>query len=49
MRQKKANQKKCTCGAYHYPHRSGSGLCGSPEKMWDLCYGPPPEEDEVPF
>jgi hypothetical protein len=18
----------CTCGAYHFPHRAGSGLCG---------------------
>jgi hypothetical protein len=51
MREKKANQAKCSCGAYHYPHRKGSGLCGNPERMWALAYGPNLEEEEdvVPF
>ncbi|MDD5251083.1 MAG: hypothetical protein PHT12_00440 [Patescibacteria group bacterium] len=24
----------CSCGAYHYDHRRGSGDCGHPERIW---------------
>lgn len=29
-------QKMCDCGAYHFPHRAGGGLCGSEEDRPDL-------------
>jgi len=30
----------CECGIYHFPHRAGSGLCGSPEKMYEALVDP---------
>jgi hypothetical protein len=30
----------CTCPAYHYPHRNGSGRCGDPVKMDAWVHGP---------
>ena len=29
----------CTCGAYHFPHRAGSGMCGSREALNELVWG----------
>jgi hypothetical protein len=26
--------KPCWCGAYKYPHRKGSALCGNPALIW---------------
>ncbi len=26
----------CNCPAYFFPHRSGSGLCGHPERRWSV-------------
>lgn len=40
MRKVKANRRVCWCARYHFPHRSGSGRCGSDEKFWDFLYGP---------
>ncbi len=30
----------CRCLAYHYPHRVGSGLCGHPDRINALVWGP---------
>jgi hypothetical protein len=30
----------CTCLAYPFPHRRGSGLCGQPRRMVELVWGP---------
>lgn len=29
MRAKNPYRRVCTCGAYHFPHRFGSGACGA--------------------
>lgn len=34
----------CRCGAYHYPHRDGSGRCGEPEALDAWAHGPASEE-----
>lgn len=35
MRKCKADRAACSCPAYHFPHRHGSGLCGrEDELMW---------------
>lgn len=39
-RRQRREEGLCYCAAYHYPHRSGSGRCGSPEQMDRLLYGP---------
>lgn len=36
MRALNPKWQTCECGAYHYPHRKGSGLCGRPERIWEL-------------
>jgi hypothetical protein len=33
MRLVQPQRRPCDCGAYPFPHRTGSGLCGSPERM----------------
>lgn len=33
----------CTCAAYGFPHRKGSGPCGDLERMNLLVWGPPKE------
>lgn len=44
---RKARDQRCTCGAYHYPHRSGSGRCvdnpNGQDRMNALVYGPESE------
>lgn len=39
-RKQRKEEGLCYCAAYHYPHRSGSGRCGSPEQMDRFIYGP---------
>jgi len=47
--------KTCTCGNYHFPHRTGSGLCANTERgasrMNALVYGPGPGRSnaQLPF
>ena len=31
MRRVRHDRAPCDCGAYHYPHRRGSGACRRPE------------------
>jgi hypothetical protein len=33
-RRASAKYRTCECGAYHFPHRLGSGNCGHPERIW---------------
>ncbi len=33
----------CSCGAYHYPHRTGSGRCGNLEAQDHHAHGPASE------
>jgi hypothetical protein len=40
MRKVREDRKPCFCSRYHFPHRRGSGRCGSIEKFWDYMYGP---------
>lgn len=37
----------CVCGVYWFPHRTGSGLCGNPEKAFERYMGPCEEHDAV--
>lgn len=30
MRRVRDDRRVCGCGAYHFPHRHGSGQCGNP-------------------
>lgn len=31
------SRRKCECGAYHFPHRKGGGLCSdTDQKLWLL-------------
>lgn len=32
MRRVQPQRQMCDCGAYHFPHRRGSGACGDPMK-----------------
>ena len=45
MAEKTERYRKCSCGAYHYPHRNGSGRCVSHPKhamrMWEYVTGEP--------
>lgn len=34
MRRHNPKRCKCTCDAYHFPHRAGGGNCGKPERIW---------------
>lgn len=36
--------RPCCCGAYHYPHRPGSGRCGDAAALEAWTYGPPAHE-----
>jgi hypothetical protein len=36
MRKLNPKHKVCNCPAYHFPHRINSGLCGHPERMWEV-------------
>jgi hypothetical protein len=33
------NRPRCTCPAYHYPHRPGSGFCGNSDRQNATLYG----------
>lgn len=45
MRKVRPKRRPCFCGAYHHPHRAGSGRCGNPEKLAEWVYGPLPDEE----
>jgi hypothetical protein len=47
MRRVKPSQVRCTCDAYHYPHRMGSGLCGNVEKLETFVHGPIPADADA--
>ena len=47
MRRVQPQRRACECGAYHFPHRFGSGRCQHPERMELYVYGPIPEDDLV--
>lgn len=34
MRRIRLERQRCDCDAYHFPHRSGGGDCGKPERKW---------------
>lgn len=36
MRRKGPKYGPCECGAYPFTHRTGSGFCGKPERLWAL-------------
>ena len=44
MAKMKPRYHVCFCDAYWFPHRSGSGLCGDPEKQCARYFGPYEEE-----
>ncbi len=39
-RMERENRRVCHCGAYHFPHRYGSGRCGDAEWMEMFVHGP---------
>jgi hypothetical protein len=39
MRAKTDKYKVCHCGAYHFPHRKGSGACGNHDLMNKIVWG----------
>ena len=39
MRAKSLKYELCECGAYHFPHRKGSGLCRNQMRLWLIVFG----------
>ena len=46
MRKMQEQRRPCTCPAYHFPHRAGSGRCGHQEQ-WYKGYEEFYKEDEA--
>jgi hypothetical protein len=46
-RRVRPKRRPCNCGAYHFPHRLGGGLCGHPDRLAKVMWGPPPEDREA--